>query len=206
MDKRQFSPACERNKDPILVVLKQHVPDQPHILEIASGTGEHGHYFCQQLPHIIWQPSDIDPRYQDSVVAWQHHQPLNNFLPPITLDMTDSKWSSIPKNTINTMFNANMAHISPWAATVGMFQGADQILAPNGQLFIYGPFMIDGQHTAPSNSEFDANLKARNPHWGIRALEDLIALGEENSLAFEEKISMPANNFILIFRHKSDLI
>ncbi len=206
MDKRQFSPACERNKDPILVVLKQHLPDQPHVLEVASGSGEHGHYFCQQLPHIIWQPSDIDPRYQESVVAWQKHQPLDNFLPPLTLNMTDETWFNNVKNTINSMFNANMAHISPWAATEGLFNGAGQVLNPNGKLFLYGPFKIEGQHTAPSNSEFDKSLKARNPQWGIRNLEDITALAKQNGLVIEQKIAMPANNFMLIFRHKSGLI
>lgn len=203
MDERHFAPACERNREPILTVLKTLDLRQKTILEIASGSGEHGLFFSQNLDDVHWQPSDIGAQQIASIAAWQQHDPSTNYLPPISLDVTEYPWQlpkTPPNYPLGAIFSANMIHIAPWAATEGLFRGAGALLPIGAPLILYGPYKIDGQHTAPSNETFESSyLKAQNPAWGIRDIVDLKVEGLKNHLSFKEKIAMPANNFILIF-------
>jgi hypothetical protein len=192
------APAAARNRDPILQVLRDYLPMPASVLEIASGSGEHAVWFSRALPLATWQPSDRDAGAMASIAAWQEASDLPNLRPPVTLDASDP--DSWPIDRADAIVAINMIHISPWAATEGLLAGADRILPPEGLLFCYGPFRVNGAHTAPSNAAFDADLRARNPEWGIRDLSDIAALAVRNDLVLAERIAMPANNFTLIFR------
>ncbi len=197
MSPRQHAPATARNRDPIWQVLQRVLPPSGTLLEIASGTGEHAVWFAQQLPGLIWQPSDRDPGALDSIAAWSAEAGLANLRPPLHLDVTEQPW---PVAKVEAIFNANLIHISPEAATEGLLRGAGAALVPGGVLILYGPFRIDGAHTAPSNAAFDADLRQRDPRWGVRDLETVVALAATYGLALEERVPMPANNQTLIFR------
>ena len=191
----RHAPATERNRDPILAVLRGVMPTSGLVLEVASGTGEHVRYFAEALPGLDWQPSDPDPDARTSVAAWCDGPP--NVRPPLLLDATAAEW---PIDHADAILCINMVHISPWTATEGLFAGAARLLPPGGPLYLYGPYRRASVSTAPSNEAFDTSLKARNPAWGLRQLEDVIALAEANRLAFERWLEMPANNLSLVFR------
>jgi hypothetical protein len=191
------SPATARNRDPILEVLKPRLPGAGLVLEIASGAGEHAVHNAAALPGLIWQPTDPDPEALVSIAAWRDHAGLSNVLPPLRLDATDpSAW---PVEHADIIVNINMIHISPWAATEGLMTGAGHALPPGGILFLYGPYIETGVPTAPSNLDFDASLKSRNPAWGLRNLDDVTALAAEHGLDLAGRIAMPANNLALFF-------
>jgi SAM-dependent methyltransferase len=192
------SPSTARNRDPILSVLKPRLPARGLVLEVASGAGEHAAYFAAALPGLEWRPTDPDPDARASIAAWRAHAALPNLLAPLALDA--SKPETWPVDRACAVVNINMIHISPWAAAEGLMAGAGRVLAPGGILFIYGPFFEAGVETAPSNLAFDESLKARNPAWGVRRLEDVRALAAARGLELEERIAMPANNLSLIFR------
>ena len=195
-----LSPAVARNRDPILAVLRRHLPAQGSVLEIASGTGEHAAYFAPHLPHLVWQPSDADPDALASIEA--HRMAVNapNLRPPITLDVTVAAW---PVTRANAVVSINMIHISPWAAAQGLMAGAARLLPAAGVLYLYGPFKENGEHTAPSNAAFDASLRARDPAWGVRDVSDVRALAESHGFDFVERVAMPANNLSLVFRRRA---
>ncbi len=196
-DLRQFSPAAERNSPFILEVARRHLPSRGLVLEIASGTGQHVAHFASALPALEWQPSDPNTASHPSINAWVSAACLTNVRPPLTLDAAADTWSIDQADAIMCI---NMIHISPWAATEGLMRGAARLLPEGGVLYLYGPYKRGGQHTAPSNVEFDASLKARNPEWGVRNLEDVLALAGTHGLNLAEVAEMPANNLSVVLR------
>jgi hypothetical protein len=196
-DPRIFSVACERNREPILEVLREVLPDAGLVLEIASGTGMHGVHFAPRLPRIQWQPSDADEGALRSIEAWREVEPSENLLPPLRLDVVLPSW---PIDRADAIFNANMIHISPFICTIGLFEGASRILGPGAPLLLYGPFMVAGAHTAPSNAAFDESLRSRDPRWGVRDQTVVARSAKDHGFAFERSVDMPANNRILVFR------
>jgi SAM-dependent methyltransferase len=193
------APAVARNRDPILQVLRRVLPAHGLVLEIASGTGEHAVHFARALPGIVWQPTDPDAAALRSIAAWREQAGLPNLRPPLEFDVTANTW---PVERADAVVCINMIHISPWRSAEGLVAGAGRVLGPGGVLFLYGPYKEDGRHTAPSNEAFDADLRARNPEWGVRDLGDVIALAASHGLDFAERVAMPANNLSVVFRRR----
>jgi SAM-dependent methyltransferase len=191
------APAAERNRKPILDVLARVLPERGTVLEIASGTGQHVAFFAGALPGLVWQPSELDPHTFGSIAAWTESAHLMNVRPPLRLDVTEPLW---PVDEFDAIFNANTIHIAPWEVCLGLLRGAGRHLRPRGVLVLYGPFRIDGKHTAASNIEFDRDLRARDPAWGVRDLEAVVDAARENGIVFEAQVPMPANNQTLVFR------
>ena len=197
MDQRQVAPAAHRNKDPILDVLKRVLPQSGFVVEIASGTGQHAVHFARQLPGLIWQPSDPNPEMRASITAWIDEAGLPNIRPPLDIDVRSQPW---PVGEADALICINMIHIAPWTATLHVMAGASRLLPPGGVLFLYGPFRRLGQDTAPSNEAFDAQLRAKNPQWGLRHLDAVAEVAHHNGLALEDVTEMPANNLSVVFR------
>lgn len=194
-DARRFAPAAARNREPILAVLRAHLPASGTALEIASGSGEHAIAFAAAFPSLVWQPSDPDPANRASIAAWIAAEGTPNLLPPIDLDATAEIW---PLATADAVVCINMIHIAPWAACLGLLRGAARLLAPGGLLYLYGPFKRDGAHTAPSNAAFDESLRNRDPAWGIRDLGEVSDAA--TGFAPPDIVAMPANNLSVLFR------
>lgn len=194
----RVSPSTARNREPILEVLAPRLPARGIVLEIAAGAGEHAAHAAAALPHLQWQPTDPDSEALISIAAWRDHAALPNLLPPLRLDAADP--DSWPVAQADAVVNINMIHISPWSATQGLLTGAGRLLPSGGLLYLYGPYLEADVETAPSNQAFDLSLKDRNPAWGLRHLDDVVALAARNSLTLAERIAMPANNLSLIFR------
>jgi len=195
-DPRQTSPAAVRNRGPILEVLQSAVPPTARILEFASGTGEHAAHFCAAMPGWDWQPSDPSAAARASIEAWKTDFGLPNLRSPLALDATDA-W---PTGPFDAILAVNLVHISPWAVTPALMAGAARHLTHSGALVLYGPYRRDGAHTAPSNADFDADLRHRNPAWGIRDLEAVSAEAAACGLVCEQVADMPANNLTVVFR------
>lgn len=193
----RHAPATLRNRDVIVNVLRAILPETGSILEIASGTGEHILYFAQHFTALQWQPSDPDPAALMSIAAWSAQENCPNVAQPLQLDAAAKDW---PTNHADAILCINMVHIAPWAATLGLLAGASRILQIGAPLYLYGPYIEQDVQTAPSNLDFDASLKSRNPDWGLRPVADIIAAAQSVSLQFEQRIAMPANNVSLIFR------
>lgn len=191
---RRYSPAAERNGPPILAALQGLLPPTGLLLEIASGTGQHAAFCSAGLPGWQWQPSDFDTAALPSIAAWC--KDLANVRPPLRLDVLDAHWAGVPAE-VAAIYCANMIHIAPWACTAGLMQGAARHLSPRGLLITYGPYLIDGEPTAPSNLAFDADLRARHPDWGVRRLADVQAEAAKAGLGLRERLDMPANNKLL---------
>ena len=166
---------------------------------MASGSGEHAVFFSERLPHVIWQPSDVDAEALGSIEAWRNESGLTNVRTPITLDASAPEW---PIKRAGAVVCINMLHISPAEACTGLFRGAASVLPWGASFFLYGPFKVYGEHTAPSNAQFDADLRARNASWGVRNLDDVIAEAARSGFAHEETVTMPANNLSVVFRRK----
>lgn len=200
---KKHAPATDRNREPILAVLKDCLPDHGTILEIASGSGQHTIYFINHMPGHYWQPSDPDEESRNSISAWWWDVQLNNILPPLNINTQDDVWPietvKIPL-PVSAIVCINMTHISPWQSTIGLMKGAARILPTDGILYLYGPYKIDGKHTAPSNELFDINLRSKNPKWGVRDLNDMKNLALEHGLSFVKTVDMPANNLSVIFK------
>lgn len=194
MDERRTAPAAERNREPILRVLREVLPARGFVLELASGTGQHAAHFAAALPGLTWQPSELDPQLHSSIAAWTRG--LANVRAPIALDATADTW---PVPPLDAVFNANMIHIAPWEVCLGLMRGAGRQLLPGGRLVLYGPFKIGGAHTAESNAAFDQRLRATDPRWGVRDLEAVCEAAEREGLRFERRVAMPANNQTLVF-------
>ncbi|WP_207183464.1 DUF938 domain-containing protein [Methylobacterium indicum] len=192
-----FAPAVARNREPILDVLHRLLPVSGLVLEVASGSGEHIIHFASALPRLRWQPTDADPRALRSIAAHAHDTGLDNVLAPQFLDARAQPW---PVACADPVLAINMTHIAPWSATVGLMAGAGGILPEGGLLYLYGPFRVAGAHTAPSNATFDADLRARDPAWGVRDVEAISEAGLAQGLSLVERIPMPANNFSLVYR------
>jgi SAM-dependent methyltransferase len=196
-DARLNAPAAGRNRQPILDVLKVHLPPRGVILEAASGTGEHVVHFAQGCPDLSFQPSDPDCAHRASVDAWAAALGLSNVRPAIALDAAAEVW---PVEAADALICINMIHIAPWAAAEGLMRGAARVLPPGGLLYLYGPYKRGGQHCAPSNAAFDAGLRAQNPAWGVRDLEAVAALAAARGFGEPAIVEMPANNLSLLFR------
>lgn len=197
MDARRFAPATLRNREPILEVLRRFVPSGARVLEIAAGSGEHAGFFAARLPVAEWQPTDPDPDSRASIDAWRAHSGVEALRPALALDVAADPW---PVAHADAVVCINMIHISPWAATLSLMHGAARVLEPRGALFLYGPYRRFGAHTSASNEAFDASLRARDPSWGVRDLEEVTRVAEGAGLMFEELVAMPANNFSVVFR------
>jgi SAM-dependent methyltransferase len=196
-DRRLHFPHVARNREPILDVLRRVLPHHGLVLEIASGGGEHAAYFAENLPGLRWQPTDANAEMFESIAAHRAAAGVANLLAPLQLDVTSQRW---PVERADAMVCCNMIHIAPWAATEGLMTGAGRTLAPGGLIYLYGPYKMDGHHTAPSNQDFDTRLRAQNPLWGVRDLTDVSSLAKRHGIALEETVPMPANNFSVIFR------
>ncbi|HUG73816.1 MAG TPA: DUF938 domain-containing protein [Steroidobacteraceae bacterium] len=189
-------PAPERNKAPILEVLQRVLPPRATVLEVASGTGQHIVHFAQGLPEVAWLPSDPELQHRNSIQARVAASGLANVAAPLALDVLDRPW---PVGKLDAIVCINMIHISPWQATLALLQEAGDLLPVRGALYLYGPYRREGRHTAPSNEAFDADLRRRNPEWGVRNLEDVQRHAGEAGLVLREVATMPANNLSVVF-------
>ena len=193
----RYAPATQRNREPILEVLRRVLPAEGRVLEIASGTGEHAAYFAPRLAPRLWQPSDPDPDLRRSIAAHARQAACRTLEPPLALDACDADW---PVTGATAVVCINMIHIAPWAAAEGLVAGAGRLLASEGVLYLYGPFRRDGRHTAASNAAFDQSLRAQDPAWGIRDLEAVAELAAAAGFGPTEAIEMPANNLSVVYR------
>jgi len=193
MGARIKSPSVQRNREPILKVLQRVLPTEGTVLEIASGSGEHAVFFAEHMPRLRWLPSEIDSARLASVRAWAQEARLPNLLEPLRLDVRAPDWGV---GCVEAVLSANMIHIAPWECCLGLLAGARRHLVAGGRLVLYGPFRIGGRHTAPSNARFDADLRQKNPSWGVRDLEAVCDAAQ--GLELIERVEMPANNQILV--------
>lgn len=196
-DGKWFTDTAERNKGPILDVLSRVLPGQGVVLEVASGTGQHVLHFAKALAGLLWQPSDPDPELRESIALRVEEQQLANVNRPIDLDVSTLPW---PLQTADAVVCINMIHVAPWAATLALLEGAEALLAPEQVLFLYGPYRRFGRHTSKSNEQFDSDLRARDPRWGLRDLEAVSEAAAARGFVLAEVAEMPANNFSLIFK------
>lgn len=194
---KRHAPATARNSEPLAEVLAGELPNEGLVLEIASGTGEHAVFMARRFPALDWQPSDCATDALHSVDAWAQEAGLANLRPAIALDAAAGDW---PVESAAAVLCVNMVHISPWQATVGLFEGAGRVLASGAPLLLYGPFVEDDVETAPSNLAFDDSLKARDPAWGLRQVGELDGLARANRLSRAARHIMPANNLVLVYR------
>lgn len=191
------APATQRNREPIAQVLAQELPARGTLLEVAAGSGEHAVFFAGLFPGLIWQPTDPDPDALSSITAWRDEDGPANLAIPLLLDASSDDW---PISAADAMLCVNMTHISPWAATEGLFAGAGRLLPAGAPLLLYGPFIEAGVETAQSNLAFDESLRARNPAWGLRDLAAIDGVAGEAGLARTRLVRMPANNLTLVYR------
>lgn len=218
LDARQFAPATQRNREPILRVLLEVLPPSGTVLEISSGTGEHAVYFAPRLVPRLWLPSDPDATARASIAAWREQEPSETLYPPLTLDVRQPRWPvefadgqpsadatakvlpDFSRYPITAIVNINMIHIAPWSACLGLMAGARRILPTGGVLYLYGPFKQNGRHTADSNAAFDSGLQLQNPEWGVRDLEAVVAAAQAQQLQFVKTYTMPAHNLSVVFQ------
>lgn len=193
-------PAPERNKRPILEVLRRVLPESGTLLELASGSGQHVAHFAEHLPRWTFIPSDIEPDNLASIAAYRAEYPGHNFQAPRAIDVRSTDWG-VP--VLDAVFSANMIHIAPWSCCVGLIQGAARHLRAGGVFVLYGPFRIGGAHTATSNARFDEGLRRQNEHWGVRDLEEVVERADAAGLDFSERVPMPAENQTLVFRARA---
>lgn len=198
-DARLHAPATARNRDPILEVLRAVLPARGRVLEIASGSGEHVVHFAVDLPALTFVPSDPNAEARASIAAWTAETGVGNVVAPMALDAACPPW---PIDHADAIVCINMIHISPWAATEGLFAGASAILPAGAPLCLYGPYKRNGRHTAPSNETFDGWLRGQNPEWGVRDLERVADLADAAGFGPPEIVEMPANNLVVIFRRR----
>jgi len=200
---RAHAPATARNREPILAVLREVLPERGDALEIASGTGEHACFFARNLPGLTFHPSDPDEDARRSIAAWIDHERLANLMPPLRIAADESDWDvGSVAGSLVAILNVNMIHISPWQCCEGLMRGAGRLLPAGAPLYLYGPYKREGRHTAPSNEAFDQSLRARDPLWGLRNLDDVVACAAENGLALERVVEMPANNLSVVLRRE----
>jgi SAM-dependent methyltransferase len=202
-DGRLDAGAFHRNHAPIWSVLSKFLQDRSgDVLEIGSGTGQHGVEYGRRLPAINWWPTDLQDSHLRSIEAWRAFSKLPNLRAPVRLDASEPDWRlrelGLPTALV-AMFCANVIHIAPWPVAEGLLAGAGRQLIANGRLFLYGPFRRDGKHNAPSNAAFDESLRRQNPAWGVRDTADLRKAAEANGLCLADIVEMPSNNAILMF-------
>jgi SAM-dependent methyltransferase len=197
------SPAADRNKQPILDVLRTLLPAHGAALEIASGTGQHAAWFASALGGWTWQPTDADAESLPAIAAWAEQAGAANVQAPLLLDVMSAQWPSQGgpfAEPFDAIYCANMLHISPWATCAALMQGAARHLAPGGLLITYGPYLEDDVPASPGNLAFDLSLRERNPAWGIRCVKDVKAAAQESGLTLRERHAMPADNLLLVFQ------
>jgi cyclopropane fatty-acyl-phospholipid synthase-like methyltransferase len=199
---RRHAPATLRNRAPIADVLRTILPAAGRVLEIASGSGEHAVHFAAAFPGIVWQPSDVDPDCLASIRAWSAEAALPNLESPLTLDVRILPWPVLAES-YDAVVSINMIHIAPFECCQALMAGAVVALKAGGRLMLYGPFKIDGHHTAPSNAAFDANLQVMDPRFGVRDLAEVLSEAALRGFVFERRVEMPANNLSLLFRKAS---
>ncbi len=197
---KRHAPSAERNREPILAVLREVLPSRGTVLEVASGTGQHGAFFARALPHLVWQPTDVEPSALESIEAWRAEEELPNLRAPKVLDVRAPGW---PVEAADALVSINMVHISPWEACQGLLRGASRVLPSGGPLVLYGPYFIEGRPTAPSNLAFDASLRERNPTWGVRELGAVTEEARAHGLELERVVDMPSNNYTVVFRKRA---
>lgn len=197
---KRHAPATLRNRDAICHVLGELLPTSGTVLEVASGTGEHVVHFAAAFPHLVWQPSDLEPAGLQSIAEWTTEAALPNIRPPLLLNASMADW---PIDCVNAILCINMIHIAPWEATLGLFAGAARHLTIGGLLYLYGPFFEADVETAQSNLDFDASLRARNPEWGVRNKDDVCSAAGKQRFVVKKRIEMPANNISLVFELQS---
>ncbi|MEO1191510.1 MAG: DUF938 domain-containing protein [Pseudomonadota bacterium] len=205
MDAKLTSPSGLRNLPPLTEALTPRLPAQGLVLELASGPGTHALALSERFPVLTWQPSDVDPAALASIEAWRVETGHANLRTPLRLDLADPDWWRVlpPEDRPAAALAVNVTHISPWTVSQNLLTGLGQLLQPGGYFFLYGPFLQAGVETAPSNLAFDASLRHSNPAWGIRAVEDLDQAAKGAGLRPEERVSLPANNLLLVFRQDS---
>lgn len=189
------APACEKNRQPILEVLRQHFADRRQVLEIGSGTGQHAIHFAEHLPHLVWQSSDC-PENLPGIAAWLTEAALANTPAPIAFNVNEA-W---PQQRVDAVFSANTLHIMPWTAVERFFAGLPGILVTGAKLVVYGPFNYGGQYTSASNASFDCWLKEKAAHQGIRDFEKVNQLAAQAGLHLLEDRAMPSNNRCLVWQ------
>ncbi len=195
-------PATERNREPILAVLREVLPPSGTVLEIASGTGQHAVHFAPALAPLVWQPSEPDDALRASILAWMADQPSANLRPPLALDVLRRPWpiEAAPCDPpLSAMVNINMIHIAPWEACRCLMRGAGDLLPPGGVLFLYGPFRVAGGWRTANDPAFDESLRRRDPSWGLRALEEVVDEARANGLDLARTVDMPAGNLSVVF-------
>ena len=195
-DGRRSAPAAQRNREPIADVLRDWLPPSGLVLEVASGSGEHVLHFAKAFPALTWQPSDIHPDALESIAGWRSESVPPNILPPLMIDASAGDW---PIKHADAVLSINMVHISPWRSALGLIAGAARLLGAGQPLILYGPWLEAEATPEPSNLAFDADLRRRDPSWGLRVVEDFAAAAAPN-FALEERREMPANNLMLLFR------
>jgi hypothetical protein len=196
-DARRHAPATARNRDPILAVLRRVLPARGLVVEIASGSGEHAVHFARALPRLDIQPTDPDPSARESIDAWRAAAELPNVRPALPLDARQGDW---PIGAVDAVLCCNMIHIAPWEAALGLLRGAARHLGAGLPLVLYGPFRRGGEHTSASNEQFDASLRARDPLWGVRDLDEVVREAGARGLELDEVVEMPANNLTVVLR------
>ena len=204
-DGRLHAPTFERNHNPIWGALAPFLMGKSgDVVEAGSGTGQHVVEYARRSPEIMWWPSDLKPSHLKSIAAWRVHSGLANIHAPLSVDLSDSEWCPAMQDAAGpgpllAVVCANVVHIAPWRVAEGLIAGAARYLRPDGRLFIYGPFRVDGKHTAVSNAVFDASLREADAEWGVRDVSDLAELASEVGLKLIETLEMPANNLVLVF-------
>jgi SAM-dependent methyltransferase len=196
-DGRLVVSSAERNRGPILKVLERVLPKTGLVLEVASGTGQHVVHFAKALRGLTWQPTDRDAACRRSISAWLATEELANVRRPLDLDVCELPWR-VP--TLDAIVCLNLIHIAPWSVAKALFAGAGLALRETGLLYLYGPYSVQGRHTAPSNAAFDSALRAENPDWGVRDLKEVESLATDQGFDLAETIEMPANNLSVLFR------
>ena len=199
MTEKPFSPACERNREPILAVLREFFADRARVLEVGSGTGQHAVHFAAALPHLIWQTSDRTENLP-GIRAWLDEAALPNAPAPLTLDVATGPW---PRGPFDAVFSANTLHIMGWPEVETFFAALPSVTTADAKLAIYGPFNVDGRFTSDSNAAFDASLKARAPQMGIRDAAAVDALANAAGFVLHEDIAMPANNRLRLWQRST---
>ena len=195
-----FAAAAERNKGPILEVIEKILPPRGVVLEIASGTGQHVVHFASALRELTWQPSDPDADLRESIRWHIADQRLANVNAPLDLDVARVPW---PLASADALVCINMIHVAAWSATHALFDGARSIVSSGHIVLLYGPYRRSGAHTSPSNAQFDSELRAQDPTWGVRDLEAVSEVALARGFVLEDVVAMPANNFSLVFRRRA---
>jgi hypothetical protein len=198
-DFRRSAPAVLRNREAIVGVLREVLPEAGVVLELASGSGEHAVHFARAFPALRWQPSDPDAAARRSIAAWTAEEALETIAPPLAIDASAEHWPLVRADAVVCI---NMIHISPWEATEGLMRGAGRILPAGAPLYLYGPYRRADRPLEPGNAVFDADLRRRDPRWGLRSLDEVIDCAETHGLVFERVVEMPANNLSVVFRKR----